>query len=516
MKLSATIGLLAILLGAPPAAGAPLCTPPTDAAAPLPPVRLAEVERRYIALLDGVDPTVSSSVYQAQPQGMPLVHAVFAWGDAAMRGRILARTARLVEGLPTLEELAAPDIIQSLTRGLEQSGSLGSRARQAFIGLPVTIDGLTPPAARADAPRHIFPMRQDDGIRVASGPAQQFAYLVSTLVRLAAVSPPAQGEGAEWRQDLDTLYRFVADDTLRFYWREAPAWHWAGPFPNMRARLLARLDGEAWIEKPRYYAGLLDYEVHTFAAAADLITARHANPALGTAEDEDALLRDIRELGMRALRARIDDGGDGSRFLYDKNIWREHPTYAHVLCNPNEPPNAPCGPPQTTAQDVSHAQRWPWWLRSLELSSPAGSEDRRTVERWQRGVARQLGAKVFSFDADGRPWMTNFVDGSDGWYRFAETPARPWGHPPSSLTGDAMRAGSWSLLAPFDPTLARAQRRFCEVIRSTDPDDVVFRTARYGPNSVVPRPHGVTPRDIYGPGSFPALTCEVFASFGCF
>lgn len=511
------VARIALLLGLPALVAAPARAGPAPASAvslearvsdeaALTPAELDAVVAAFDDELSRVDPRNGLSLYVGQQRLTPLVHALFTLGEDRHRLHVLEQIQRLLAGLPTLDDVAPGGAVQAVARSLDGAGPLGMRVRQSLLPLDQSFDNLPIPTGPAGR-RRVFPMHQGDRLLIQTGNAQQFAYLLSTTLRLAAAARPAQ-QPARYDAALRDLYVFLIDDTLRFYWQEAPAWHWLAPFPNMRARALARLDGAPGMERRRFFRAFIDYELHIFAVAADLRAAARHRPDLVRSAADRALIEDATAIGWRVLSERIDLGPDGAGFAFDRGWWGDNPASAYADCTAPEPPTAEC-PRAQIVQDVSHAHRWPLWLQSFHAGY-AEPGRRARIERWRRNLARQIGAQVLSFDAQGRPRMSNFIDGHDGWYLF--NPDAPSGHRPGSLTGWSMRLGTWALLARLDPRLARGYRSFCWVVASPLPTDRAFRTHWYGSPSS-DRDSAFAPRiDEYGEQSFYNLPCWLYGA----
>ncbi|MDF1502349.1 hypothetical protein PYV61_05335, partial [Roseisolibacter sp. H3M3-2] len=473
----------------------------------------AEAARELRSLVDRVDVADSELLYQSQQQGMALAEAVARCGTRAERDAVLRAAAALVAALPTAGQMAEKSAVTRWGAGLELLSPSLTRLRQRLGALPFSVDGLPVPGGEPRG-RRIFPTLAGERVVVMSEVEMQYAYLLSTVVRLEAADAAAASPAAV--RDLAALYGFLLRDKVRFYWDEAPAWHWSGPFPDMRTRVRAKLAGrDARVTEPAWFGAIIDHELHLFGVAADLEAARRASPALAgiTPVADVAMLHEIRATALDVLRRRVAGGPSGDGFLLDFGRWTSNPSYAYAGCTVSRPlPAAPC-PVDSVATDVSHALRWPWWLRSQVASWPAGSAPAAEVEAYRGRLARQLAVRVLYLDSAGRPLTRTYMDGRDGWYRLREFPDHPWGNGPSTLTG-SMRYGSWALLSPLDARIARAHRAFCAVLVSDDPTDVTFRTRYYGSPSDRPELGGLGETDLYGPGSLYALTCRIGRAFG--
>ncbi len=462
------------------------------------------VTREYSDLVDRLDPEVGPTLYVAYQQGLPLVHAAFLAGDDNTQLAIIQKTAGFIDSLPTYGELINPSIGANLAGSLQErdgaAGAVGailSKTTDSLDGLAIEYD------PRLDDYR-LFPMRSDGHLRIASGNAQQFAYLLSTMVRLAAARSPPPGREAEWMAAVRAVHAFVLHDTLRLYWTEMPAWHWAGAYPNMRERTAARLRNDPKLAPRVFFRAFTDYDMHVLAIGADLAAAHRDAPWLAPEASDRLLAREVADTGLRVLRLRADFGADGRGFGFDRGYWRDNPVAAYALCLDVLPPQRECRW-QAYVTDVSHGHRWPMWLGSFAAAARDTPQAIR-IAALRRGLARDIADKVIRYDAANRPIMSNFIDGNDGWYNLTEES----GHRPSSLTGWSMRSGAWALLFEDEPRIAEAYRRFCDVIGSSDPDDIRFRVRFYGPPGPN-RENGFVPtQDDFGATSFWTIPCKIY------
>ncbi|MGZ8490706.1 MAG: hypothetical protein ACXWZS_00710 [Gemmatirosa sp.] len=515
-RLTRTLAVLAVALSA----AWPLAAQSRGAPAPRGCAMLSAGDRtdarlRLLSLVEGTDVADSEALYGAQQEGMALADAVFQCGSATDQQAVLVAAHRLVRALPTAGQLADRDFLSRHAGRVELRSPLLTRLRQRVTQLPFSVDEVPLPAGAARR-RRVFPMLVGERVQVMSEVELQYAYLLSTLVRLAAEHPPAGTVPAARATTVRALFDFLLHDKVRFYWREMPAWHWSGPFPSMRARVVAKLAArDERVTQPVWFGAMVDHELHLFGVAADLLAAARADRALAGAlrPDDRALLDDVRAHALATLRRRVTGGPAGDGFLIDYGYWTANPSYTYAGCTTSRPlPSAPC-PIDSVATDAAHARRWPWWLRSLQHAWAPAAPEAAELIRYQQRLARQLADRVLRTDARGRPLMANYMDGRDGWYRLREFPGHAWGHGPSTLTG-VMRYGSWALLAPHDARIAHAHERFCAVIVSTDPDDRDLRTRYYGSASTKPELGGMGETDLYGPGSLYALTCRIDRALG--
>lgn len=445
-------------------------------------------------LANQTDPTNATSLYVAYQLGRPLLIAVFHDGDTQLRRAIIAHAAQMIRGLPTYETVLKAPAGDTFGRTVDRLAPRLRATRQQLAGTDPKIDGISMP----DEPRlygfHIFPLREGDAFRIATGNIHQFGRYQSTLLRLATADP-ALSSDPDIQRDLRVIAQYLTHDFLRFYWREAPAWHWNGAFVGgIRERSLARLNGGPRVAGRRFFSGFLDYDVHLWAVAADLKTVQRKSSWLAPSSADKALVDDVVALAFRVLLERVEVGADGKSFAFDRGYWDDNPIAQYGGCQDARLPKRVC-PIKSYTTDISHGQRWPAWLESFELAARDRGEAA-TVRRIRAALAATV-ARGIRY-REGRLLLPNFLDGRDGWFLTTESTNGANAHPPSSMTGWAMRYAAYAELSGLEPRIAEAQRRFCDTIRSSAQADVRFRMAQYGEPEANPA-NGIRPmRDEYG------------------
>lgn len=495
-------GLAALaFLVARPADPAPAAARKTLIVQPVPD-RSAAIDQA-ISLLDAsIDPANATSIYNAYSIGVPIIMATFTSGNDAAKSRILRQFAARIERLPTYGAVVDRAASEA---PLTDNPALPEEVRTR-LGSGSRFDGLPLPTDRRMRGFRIFPLRDGNHYQLNTGNIQQHGYLIAMLVRQAAQDSAFLRRQPAAARDLDRIARFAAHDIVRFYWEAAPAWHWAGPYPNMRARSRARLASAPELAPRRFFRAFLDYDVHIFAAAAELSHAQYVRPGLLADASDRAAVADAYATGRQVLIARVDTGPNGQGFAFDRGLWDDNPVAQYGGCQDRRLPVRPC-PLTGYTMDISHAQRWPVWLQSFAVAEREPAMQQR-IAQWRINLGRQFASQVLRY-RDGRPILRNFLDGRDGWFLTTESRNGRNASPPSSLTGWSMRHGSWALLDDVDPRIGQAQRRFCAVITSTAAADIAFRTRYYGQPESHPA-NGVQPAsDEFGPSSIYSAICAM-------
>lgn len=445
-------------------------------------------------LTSQIDPANATSLYGAYQTGRPLLIATFRDGDSALRRDIIGHAAGLIRDLPKYSTLLRTPADEPISQTVDNVAPGLRDAYAKAVGTAPLFDGLPLPDERRFYDYRIFPLREGENVRINTGNIHQFGRYLSLLLRLAAADEALVANDGV-RRDLRVINRYLTHDFLRFFWREAPAWHWAGPFPGgMRERSLARLQGGPRIAGRRFFAAFLDYDLHVMTVAADLAAANDVAGWLGSSDSDRALVRDVVAIAFRVLSERAETGQGGRNFAFDRGHWDDNPIAQYGGCQSRDLPSRPC-PIRAYTMDISHAQRWPAWLESFAAAARNDAEAM-FVQRLRAALAAKMADNIRT--RDGQLVLPNFLDGRDGWFLTTESRGGNNAHPPSSMTGWAMRYGAFAELAAMDPAIAAAQRRFCRTIQSSAVADVKFRMANYGEPETNPA-NGLRPmRDEYG------------------
>jgi hypothetical protein len=504
LKLTAITVVFALLAArdGPPAPPSPL--PVAIAATAAYPSDAAMLRGEFARLRQSIDISTGGSIYAAYQTGRPLARAIFSTDDAQLKSDLVAHAAGLIRSLPTYGSIAESAREDIFAEAADSISPKVREARVALTGRAAKFDGLPLPYDKRFYAYRIFPLKDGGQVQINTGNIHQFGYYLSTLVRLGAADEAITGDSKALR-DLQTIAGYLSHDFLRFFWLEAPAWHWSGAFDGgMKQRALARLDGDEKMQKRTFFRGFLDYDMHVMAVAADLKTAARLRPDLVSARDRP-VVADVNRIAARVIAERVTAGADGTDFSFDRGIWDDNPIAQYGGCRDARLPVRPC-PIKGYTIDISHAQRWPAWLTSFAAAASTDAE-RRHLAALRLSLAKRIANDIRY--RDDRPLLTNFLDGRDGWFITTGSEGGHGAHPPSSLTGWAMRYGALAELADLDPRIAKAQQNFCRTITSSDPRDVRFRMPNYGEPEANPA-NGIRPmRDEYGAGSPYAHICRM-------
>jgi hypothetical protein len=239
----------------------------------------------------------------------------------------------------------------------------------------------------------------------------------------------------------------------------------------------------------------LDRDLWLIGAAAELLEANRIDQALvNLPADQKQKLARLLTAGTKLLavnRKHHPDvknlqgkvvGSDG----YFEGAMADHPdqTYSGDT-GPDYPAGKPPKPSPTVSWDVSHLQRLPVVLRSL-WDARQTMRDLKVAFPDSNDIVQatnQLTYKVFNGNFS-RPQLTNYFDGSDGWYRVGYKSRDGYGNPPSQycdgqdmkhfcLTRNGIRG--WGVLAFANADLGKLIEGVIAVAKDSSADATKFR-----------------------------------------
>lgn len=194
------------------------------------------------------------------------------------------------------------------------------------------------------------------------------------------------------------------------------------------------------VRGPRFLRIIDDRDRMTFAAAADLVTYRklmHENSG-------PRWLTEIVDAGWAVYKARVEWQSDGG-WLFQAGWWDGYQDFTYAGTT-DVNATAPKARAHQT-EDASHAFRWACWLRSLAAASEGNSERKLFYDRMLTGLGTQFFGRVLIPPGDTFPAFrtNNYMDGTNGLYRWTATGAGAQGKGPYGLSG-SLTLGWWGFL----------------------------------------------------------------------
>lgn len=248
----------------------------------------------------------------------------------------------------------------------------------------------------------------------------QFSYLISQYLVLAK-------ERGYWSKTEERLYKRLLT-LVEFFWFYRIRYDVT--FQYKFAGLAQRVSWKARSESttPPHNRAVVDEEWFMMAIAGDLI-------AIGMAADFDKqkMLTKIAEDSCDAVRKAGRFYEDGA-WRFQPGVWSTHPDFLYAG-NDSVAPGLQKRIVADIGLDTGHAHRFPLWLRSL-ARGPSDSKCHELYVKALDGFRKQFVDRVLVKSSSGLPLLENFLDGSNGVYRYGyATLGESQGYGPNEMSG---------------------------------------------------------------------------------
>jgi hypothetical protein len=296
----------------------------------------------------------------------------------------------------------------------------------------------------------------------------QFLYAVSSLLDLIASTPTAR-RSAAMKEFCDKFPSVVVrDHYLRWHAEDA-------------ARMQKQLE---FVGGKKNFANAVgDQEMWVLAGAANILAANKAdgNAIPLTAEEKITLLSFV-ELGTRLLKSRLTKSqlknfqGDAVEGLnFDLGMWDGYPDYAYAgYVGDRYPGPEDKKPIVNVGWDISHARRFVQVFDTLYDKRGATGQTFPDAAV-MKGLANQVAYCVFNRDFE-RPLFSNFMNGSNGWYRVGYASRKDFGYKPYGLS-DSIPNGGYGFWRRFNPDMGKILMAFWQWSQKAhENNDPVFVT----------------------------------------
>ncbi len=236
---------------------------------------------------------------------------------------------------------------------------------------------------------------------------------------------------------------------------------------------------------PLYCNAVTDTDLWLFAGVANLLASHEADPTLMDLDSEtDQALRDYLGLASSLLedrttfsQCRDDDDQTVECAGFDQGTWDDHSNFAYSGYQGADFPDQSDQAKAThVGWDISHARRFVEAFQTLhDLRSQLGYSFPST--RTMEGFARQVSHEVFLGDF-ALPLFSNFMDGTNGWYRVGYSGRDGFGYGPSDLS-ISMLTGGYALWIQYDLQLKSRYEALDAMLQSSDPTIQAHLDAHY-------------------------------------
>jgi len=189
-----------------------------------------------------------------------------------------------------------------------------------------------------------------------------------------------------------------------------------------------------------YFGRFTDADCYVLAMGADLQAYRTA-----AGEKSSKALREMNDTAVKVYKKGGETYRDG-RWLFEPGIYEDHPDTTYAGRTEVTPDMAPARV-KGIGNDTSHFMRWPMFLSShveaLGSSTPRGAE----FVKYRTGLTKQFLTKVLVPPGpEFRGYrVTNYMDGTNGIYRYKYSASLPKGFGPYELSSSLL-CGWWVFL----------------------------------------------------------------------
>lgn len=287
----------------------------------------------------------------------------------------------------------------------------------------------------------------ENGIKTIEGQDKltqlQFSYFVSWFLILNQGHP-----GFKYQENLQNWIQSKFETA----WSE-PAWQWSScGISNFSAGQYERITWKLSNLKPKlsYCRVIIDEELFLIGIAANLRSLNY------TSKNVDLAV----QIAKKVFEQEVVWESNRKRWIFQPNVWRDHPDYAYSGYVQKEPGLAK-NSYANLANDSSHSTRMPLILRSLELSH-RNQLDSKFYQQLIAGLSNQFHEfVVVAPDGQFHGYRTkNFMNGWNGLYRYAySTNAANLGYGPFELSG-SMLLGWWVFLGD-----GRSTELYCNIYK---------------------------------------------------
>ena len=165
-------------------------------------------------------------------------------------------------------------------------------------------------------------------------------------------------------------------------------------------------------------------------------------------------------LKSRLTKSRLTDfsGRPVQGLNFDAGAWSDHADYAYAgYVGDSYPGSEDKRAVEHVGWDISHARRFVDVFDTL-YDNRAVTGQTFPDDVVMKGLADQLAYGVFNRDFD-RPLFTNFMDGTNGWYRVGYAMRKDFGYAPF-MNSPAVPEGGFGFWSRFEPDIRRIMLAF--------------------------------------------------------
>jgi hypothetical protein len=269
----------------------------------------------------------------------------------------------------------------------------------------------------------------------------QFCYLISQYLKL--YTPPENNVFAGVENE---LFSFLLKE-VDYYWSQKTMTTWRDHgvskyvFKGMEQRVLWKLNSSE-LDNSYYNKSIVDDEKFLFAIVADLNYIFNNN-RLNISNEVAKQLKNIELIALKIFKERVST--DVDEFIFQKGFWFRHRDYRFAGCLTLDCIKRGENRKKDISEDTSHSLRLPLILKSLEDGSTE-FKNKIFYKRLRGKLLNQfLGSVVKQFNESKCFYFTNYLDGSNGFYRYGYSTHKDSGYGPYELS-ETFKLGWWTFL----------------------------------------------------------------------
>ncbi len=223
------------------------------------------------------------------------------------------------------------------------------------------------------------------------------------------------------------------------------------------------------LDNTYYNKAIVDDERFLFVVAADLrwIVKKKKIPL------NDVIIKKLKlieEVSLRVFKERTTITSNG--FIFQKGFWYRHRDYRFAGCETLDCLEGGVKRKKSISEDTSHSLRLPLFLESLK----DGATDYRSKVYYKRlkiNLLNQFLIHVVKQKSNFKCFkLTNYLDGSNGYFRFGYTTHKNTGYGPYELS-ETFKLGWWAFLK--DSRINKLYARVSTNLKNQVPCELYYR-----------------------------------------
>lgn len=320
----------------------------------------------------------------------------------------------------------------------------------------------------------------------------QFIYLLSKTINIFLDIDPA--DRTQNMNDLLAFYpRVILEDHL---WRwifsnqgvfQVNGWACNKGLFNHYEFIEKRLNREFGTDHDFSYCNsVTDTDMWILASVVEMLVAHEKDPNIVPLEDDKKQqFLDYVQLGNDLLQSRLTESqlldfnnNPVSGLNFDLGAWDDHPDYAYTGYSGETFPQAnDTARAKNVGWDISHARRFVHVFESLHENRKAVGQTFPDDEVMTK-LSNQVAYGTFNRDFE-KPLFTNFMDGTNGWYRVNYSGRIGFAYAPYDQS-ISLITGGYCFWSKYNPDLKRLRNALWAMIFSQDPGIIQHRQSHYG------------------------------------